>query len=52
MAALATDFVQSGDSLRLLGHDDRVAMTARATHVPTTEALAIELDFLEHWFKR
>ena len=37
---------------RLLGHDNRVAMTARATHVPSPEALAIELDFMEYWLKR
>jgi hypothetical protein len=37
---------------KLLGYDDRVAMTARATHVPTSEALAIELVFLEYWLKR
>ena len=35
----------------LLGHEKRVAMTARATHVPTAEALAVELDFLEYWLK-
>ena len=36
---------------RLLGFKDRVAMTARPTHVPTAEALAVELDFLEYWLK-
>ena len=36
----------------LLGHKHRVAMTARKTHVPTAEALAVELDFLEHWLKK
>ncbi|MBI1899531.1 MAG: sialidase [Planctomycetia bacterium] len=36
----------------LLGHKDGVAMTARKTHVPTAEALEVELDFLEYWLKR
>jgi dienelactone hydrolase len=36
---------------KVLGHDDRVAMTARKTHVPTPEALEIELAFLEYWLK-
>ena len=36
---------------KLLGHDDRVAMTARKTHVPTPEALEFELAFLEYWLK-
>jgi dienelactone hydrolase len=35
----------------LLGHENRVAMTARKTHVPTAEALALELDFLEYWLR-
>jgi hypothetical protein len=35
----------------LLGHQQRVAMTARKTHVPTPEALDIELAFLEYWLK-
>jgi dienelactone hydrolase len=35
----------------LLGQRDRVAMTARSTHVPTPEALAVELDFLEYWLR-
>ncbi|HZN32752.1 MAG TPA: hypothetical protein VFB80_03005 [Pirellulaceae bacterium] len=35
----------------LLGHKNRVAMTARKTHVPTPEALEVELDFLEYWLK-
>jgi hypothetical protein len=34
-----------------LGCDDRVAMTARKTHVPTADALQIELAFLEYWLK-
>ncbi len=36
---------------KLLGHEHRVAMTARKTHVPTAEALAVELAFLEYWLK-
>jgi hypothetical protein len=35
----------------LLGHKHRVAMTARPTHVPTAEALEMELLFLEYWLK-
>jgi dienelactone hydrolase len=35
----------------LLGHKQRVAMTARPSHVPTPEALEIELAFLEYWLK-
>jgi hypothetical protein len=35
----------------VLGYRNRVAMTARPIHVPTPEALAIELDFLEYWLK-
>lgn len=35
----------------LLGHRDRVAMTSRKTHIPTAEALQLELDFLEYWLK-
>ena len=35
----------------LLGHNRRVAMTARPTHVPTPEALELELAFLEYWLK-
>lgn len=35
----------------LLGHEKRVAMTARPSHVPTPEALEIELEFLEFWLK-
>jgi dienelactone hydrolase len=35
----------------LLGFKNRVAMTARRTHVPTPEALEIELAFLEYWLK-
>ena len=36
---------------KLLGYEHRVAMTARPTHVPTPEALAIEIAFLEYWLK-
>ncbi|HND53809.1 MAG TPA: glycerophosphodiester phosphodiesterase family protein, partial [Pirellulaceae bacterium] len=32
---------------RRLGYEGRVAMTARKTHVPTPEALELELQFLE-----
>lgn len=35
----------------LLGQKQRVAMTARPTHVPTTEALELELAWLEYWLK-
>jgi hypothetical protein len=35
----------------LLGHKHRVAMTARGTHVPTPDALVLELAFLEYWLK-
>lgn len=35
----------------LLGRKNRVAMTSRKTHVPTPEALELELAFLEHWLK-
>jgi dienelactone hydrolase len=35
----------------LLGYKNRVAMTARQPHVPTPEALALELAFLEYWLK-
>lgn len=34
---------------KLLGFENRVAMTARPTHVPTVEALEIELTFLVYW---
>ncbi len=36
---------------QLLGQRHRVAMTARPTHVPTAEALELELAFLEYWLK-
>ena len=35
----------------LLGHKNRVALTARQGHVPTAEALELELAFLEYWLK-
>src|SRR5262245_2863135 len=35
----------------LLGYSGRVAMSARRTHVPTPEALELELAFLEYWLK-
>jgi hypothetical protein len=35
----------------VLGHEHRVALTARPTHVPTPEALELELAFLEYWLK-
>jgi dienelactone hydrolase len=35
----------------LLGYKNRVAMTARPRHVPTPEALELELAFLECWLK-
>jgi gamma-glutamyltranspeptidase len=36
---------------RLLGHKNRVFLTARKTHVPTAEALEFELAFLEYFLK-
>lgn len=35
----------------LLGHKQRVALTSRASHVPTAAALELELAFLEYWLK-
>lgn len=35
----------------LLGQPNRVALTARKSHVPTAEALELELAFLEYWLK-
>ena len=35
----------------LLGKKNRVAMTARKTHVPTPAALELEIDFLEYHLK-
>lgn len=36
---------------KLLGHKQRVALTARATHVPTAAALELEVAFLEYFLK-
>lgn len=36
---------------KVLGFEHRVALTSRATHVPTAEALQLELAFLEYWLK-
>lgn len=36
---------------RVLGLENRVAMTARRGHIPTPEALELELNFLEYWLK-
>ncbi len=36
----------------ILGCPQRVALTARATHVPTAAALEVELAFLEYWLTR
>jgi hypothetical protein len=35
----------------LLGHKNRVFLTARKTHIPTAEALDLELAFLEYFLK-
>lgn len=35
----------------VLGHKNRVALTSRATHIPTPAALTQELDFLEYFLK-
>src|SRR5262249_37271330 len=35
----------------LLGHKNRAFLTARKTHVPTAEALDLELAFLEYFLK-
>ncbi len=35
----------------LLGHKNRAFLTARKTHVPTPEALELELTFLEYFLK-
>ena len=35
----------------LLGHKNRAFLTARKTHVPTAEALELELAFLEYFLK-
>jgi hypothetical protein len=36
---------------RVLGFENRAAMTARSGHIPTAEALELELNFLEFWLK-
>jgi dienelactone hydrolase len=36
---------------KLLGKEKRVAMTKREGHIPTPEALELELAFLEYWLK-
>ena len=36
----------------VLGHKQRAALTARAGHIPTAEALEFELAFLEYWLKK
>lgn len=36
----------------LLGYKHRVAMTDRATHVPTSASLELELRFLEYWLQQ
>ena len=35
----------------VLGQTNRVAMTARHGHIPTPEALELELAFMEYWLK-
>jgi dienelactone hydrolase len=37
---------------KLLGHTDRVALTERQGHIPTPEALELELAWLEYWLKK
>jgi hypothetical protein len=37
---------------KVLGHDDRVAMTNRKDHPPTEESNAQIYDFFERWLKR
>jgi dienelactone hydrolase len=37
---------------KLLGKDYNVALTARQGHIPTPEALELELAWLEYWLKR
>lgn len=36
---------------RMLGHRQRAALTSRQGHIPTAEALELELNFLEYWLK-
>ncbi len=40
------------DVNRVLGYENRAALTSRKTHVPTPKALELELAFLEYWLKR
>jgi hypothetical protein len=35
----------------LLGHKNRAFLTARKTHIPTAEALELEVTFLEYFLK-
>src|SRR5436309_8307507 len=37
---------------KVLGHKNRAFLTVRKTHVPTAEALALELAFLDHFLKQ
>jgi dienelactone hydrolase len=37
---------------KLLGYEHRVALTRRQGHIPTPEALELELAFLEYWLKK
>ena len=37
---------------KLLGYENRVALTSRVGHIPTPEALELELAFLEFWLKK
>jgi hypothetical protein len=37
---------------KLLGQEKRVAMTARKGHIPTPEALELELAWLQYWLKK
>lgn len=36
---------------QVLGQPGRVALTSRSGHIPTPEALKLEIDFLEYWLK-
>ncbi|MDX1947863.1 MAG: prolyl oligopeptidase family serine peptidase [Pirellulaceae bacterium] len=36
---------------KMLGHENRIALTARPSHVPTAAALALELAWLEYWLQ-
>jgi hypothetical protein len=37
---------------KLLGYENRVAMTNRPTHAPTPESNEQLYQFMEHWLKR